>query len=817
MLFVLFAVSNAVSGNPAGPNDVPTYVPQSFDCAIRKFALKHAQDNSLGPVDIAWKDVADALQLESKCAQFEDSNNTLLVSADTASWESYNLFEGHSDDNTFYVDPTKGSDSNAGTITSPFQTITRGIKAARMLKGANKTIILRDGVYYIAKESLEGLTLTSADSNLMIKGFPGENAIVSGGVPLSSTKWSKFGERNGHTIWMSDVALDSIPGLRLDRERVVRARHPNGNPETMGLHTIPTGWVSAAESWLPGRAANGPATPPIEIFVGSINRSSSYSVYPFYTNAIGGICNGLFTPNVSFWCNPRNPRDGAHGVWNGSGGLVYNDSASLDDKPWTNETNGIVQVWHNGGHWATQMYMVDKRDIASKTITWSKGGFQDARASPEGAEWYVENIFELLDSPNEFYFSQEQKRLYLCFNGTGPPSGDFIATQLHTLLRVTGNQEEPVEHVSLVNITFRDAAQTFMEPHGVPSSGDWALQRMAGVFLEGTQGTVIAGCKFIRMDGNGVMLSGYNRNATIIGNTFQFIGDSAMAAWGTMDDTSDNGTHGYDGTKGDFPRYTLVAHNIVSELGLWEKQSSAWFQARSMQTSLVNNIFFNGPRAGINFNDGFGGGNLLQGNLLFNFCRESTDHGPFNSWDRQLYLVNQPDDNGNPSVYPQFNVITQNIMIANYQSQEAVDNDDGSGYYKTHHNVLVYGNYGQKADMGGHDNFHENNLYAYLFPVCYVDLGGGEAIPAHRNGFHNNTCIQGMDIANYAGVNCKDNASIPSFSNNKIYNPSGVTGFCGMTEAQWQAQGHDPGTTVHKGIPKDADIITMAANILSSD
>ena len=58
------------------------------------------------------------------------------------------------------------------------------------------------------------------------------------------------------------------------------------------------------------------------------------------------------------------------------------------------------------------------------------------------------------------------------------------------------------------------------------------------------------------------------------------------------------------------------------------------------------------------------------------------------------YLVNQPDDAGPPSQFPQYTTITQNMMVANYQSQEAVDNDDGSGFYHTHHNFLVYGHYG---------------------------------------------------------------------------------------------------------------------------
>jgi hypothetical protein len=42
-------------------------------------------------------------------------------------------------------------------------------------------------------------------------------------------------------------------------------------------------------------------------------------------------------------------------------------------------------------------------------------------------------------------------------------------------------------------------------------------------------------------------------------------------------------------------------------------------------------VFFNGPRAAINFNDGFGGGSEVAYNLAFNTVRETLDHGPFNS------------------------------------------------------------------------------------------------------------------------------------------------------------------------------------------
>ena len=87
------------------------------------------------------------------------------------------------------------------------------------------------------------------------------------------------------------------------------------------------------------------------------------------------------------------------------------------------------------------------------------------------------------------------------------------------------------------------------------------------------------------------MISGYNRNTTVRDSWFSFLGGSAMAGWGYTDE--DNGMGG------DQPRFTTIAGNVARELGVWELQSSMWFQAKACQTTLTNNLFFNGPRAAI--------------------------------------------------------------------------------------------------------------------------------------------------------------------------------------------------------------------------
>ena len=193
----------------------------------------------------------------------------------------------------------------------------------------------------------------------------------------------------------------------------------------------------------------------------------------------------------------------------------------------------------------------------------------------------------------------------------------------------------------------------------MPSAGDWALDRFSAVFLQGTEGVDIDGCTFERLDGNAVMISGYNRNATVQNSDFSFIGGNAIASWGFTNETAtDPGRPGVaienypeagvDGTDGEHPRYNTIISNTAREVGLYEKQSSFYVQAKTAQSIIQGNVFFNGPRAGINANDGFGGGDDISNNLVFSTCRESGDHGPFNSWDRRDL---HPYENPNPNPF----------------------------------------------------------------------------------------------------------------------------------------------------------------------
>ena len=173
-----------------------------------------------------------------------------------------------------------------------------------------------------------------------------------------------------------------------------------------------------------------------------------------------------------------------------------------------------------------------------------------------------------------------------------------------------------------------------------------------------------------------------------------------------------------------------------------------------------------------------------------------------NSWDRAPYITNIGLHAPSASVFPKFRNIHHNFMLANYNSQEAIDNDDGSSFYHTHHNFFVYGDGGLKSDFGGHDNVHESNIYAFA-GSCF---GKGTNLR-----FVNNSCVLRGDHG------YDSDCSLPAgmeVSGNSVYSPGGKMSVCGGKPLdQWVAAGHDHGTTLHS-LPTDDALVAMGKQLL---
>jgi hypothetical protein len=619
----------------------------------------------------------------------------------------------------------------------------------------------------------------------------------------------------GMNIYSADVhgQVKSVPGLQLDGVRATRARYPNlpgGIEASCGYGCM----VSSGDaSWTPPNFNKyGPVKFYTDNHTATARNNTPSNWFQHYMIGIDGLCS-VYDPPVGYWCSEHPSGGGAFAFRTPSG--VTPKAGALPNAPYKDVSQAILNVWRPA-RWANWMFEIGEYDAAKNNFTFGYGGFQGARGNDKGGDFFIENVMEELDNPGEFFHDEKTGTLYLFHNGTGAPpaSTTIVVPQTKTLLNVSGTQWDPVKDVTVTGVKFTAAAYTYMDPHGVPSAGDWALDRVGAVFTQGAEGVTLDSCTFERLDGNGVLVSGYNRNTTVKDSDFAFIGGNAVAAWGYTNETQyDRGrpgvenvgypAAGVDGTDGEHPRYTTVSGCTAREVGLYEKQSSFFMQAKTAESVITGNVFFNGPRAGINANDGFGGGDEIAHNLVFSSCRESGDHGPFNSWDRQPFLTTVRD--GTPSMYMAWRNIHHNFFIDNYSPQENVDNDDGSAYYHTHDNFLVYGGQGMKNDFGGHDNHHYNNIYAYSGKA----MGVTNTLPGHEDYFYGNKGVfTGTDVG---GVQCKAPATV--MHDNQYFTSTGKITECGKQLADWQAEsGSDQGSTVAV-TPTDDVIIGWAKEL----
>lgn len=603
--------------------------------------------------------------------------------------------------------------------------------------------------------------------------------------------------------------------LFFNGKRAVRARYPDGNPETIGLHTVPSGYVPSAERWLPPMQK----PPAKEIHISSPNRSNTD--FPTFQIGIGGPVD-VFDPPQSYW-GTKNPPGGGGATFTLPTGLQYWSDEEIAEREWAHPETGVLHTFMCQ-YWGNWIFAIESRNSSTREITFSRGGFQEARGCASGREWFVENIFEELDAPNEYFYNETEQVLYLYPNGTVPPTSG-VATNLRRLFNIRGTKDNLVYNITFVNLTLMHTEPTYLQPYEVPSGGDYTIHRGGAVYAEGIDGFTVQQCMFDSLGGNGLFMSNYMRNAVVESNVFRFIGDYAIAAIGS--------SKLMDGTGGEQPRGTKIVGNLVHDFGLFGKQTSAYMQSLSCQTEITGNVFFNGPRSGINFNDGFGGGNVIQENLGFNVVRETGDHGWFNSWDRQPYLTRVKDET-TPSLFPAMSYLTKNFIISNYHATFPIDHDDGTGYYYDSLNFLVYGGY--KSYLG-HSQTAVNNIYVYPDASHYVPTDEDDMLGsfleytycAFSEGvgwgevWADNVCITNdPDVYSFGGCQTDGNIEnlIPLTANNSFFVPGNEVAFnCGgqtISLLYFQFMGYDIGSSVN-GKLDIKSILKMGRDLLTID
>jgi hypothetical protein len=543
-------------------NGISGGLPRDIDCPVRELAYEFAvklQGSFRGAAGL--KPVHDALQLEADCGMPFDPAAVPTVAAeggasaaeDRARW----IQSAHK--TVLHVAPARSPASAAhgdGSLASPIGSVAEAVRRAGLLRpSARPVALVLGGGVHVLDATLE---LGPEHSNLTFISAPGDTkAVVTGAVPLQ-LEWKPFDvdKASGHNIYVAQVGsqVDDIPGLRVGGGRAIRARYPNSVTEDV-QDTCDQGKTSKqgcpyimafqeTQNW-----TKPIAYPPARTV--AINEPNRYDVAPefgTYSVGTGGACS-VYTPPESYWCSNHTSGGGAF-TFRTPSGLEYTEGIFPNEHKWTDPVadGAIINIWRPS-RWSNWMFKWRDWDKEARRVMFGSGGFQGARGSDNGGDFFIENVREELDFPTEFFFDKAKGELFYFHNATVgtpiPASLKFEATKLKTIIHAQGNASHPVTGLSHVGVHFTGSRIQFMDPHGVPSGGDWALQRDAALFFEGTEGTVMRDCTVERVDGNAVMLSGYNRRATIERNSFSYIGDSVIASWGHTKEV--DGVEGNDG------------------------------------------------------------------------------------------------------------------------------------------------------------------------------------------------------------------------------------------------------------------------------
>ncbi len=143
---------------------------------------------------------------------------------------------------------------------------------------------------------------------------------------------------------------------------------------------------------------------------------------------------------------------------------------------WADPTGGFIHAMHQYS-WGDFWYRITGKN-ADNTLKY-EGGWQNNRPAPmHSAYRYVENIFEELDAPGEWFLNTKTHTLYFY----PPPGLDLESARievprLRTIIDFRGTDSAPVRFVSLQGLTFQHALRTFMENKEPLLRSDWTIFR----------------------------------------------------------------------------------------------------------------------------------------------------------------------------------------------------------------------------------------------------------------------------------------------------------------------------------------------------
>ncbi len=408
---------------------------------------------------------------------------------------------------------------------------------------------------------------------------------------------------------------------------------------------------------------------------------------------------------------------------------------------WADPAGGYFHAMHPA-LWGDFTWRITGKDAAGEVTM--EGGWQNNRGGAvHRTIRFVENIFEELDAPGEWFLNTRTHRLYFY-----PPAGLDLrsatveATRLRSLVEFRGSEAHPVRFVTLRGLTFRQAARTVMDTREPLMRSDWAIYRGGAIFFEGAEDCAIEDGFLDQVGGNAIFVNHYNRRVMVRGcriaraggNGICFVGDPKATRNPLFNYSQVNQFEDLDRTPGpksnNYPADCLVDDSLIYLTGRVEKQTAGVHIQLAQSITVRHCSVYDLPRAGINIGDGSWGGHVIEFCDVFDTVKETGDHGSFNSWGRDRYWrpkISEVNDwvRAAPEL-PRLDA-TKPVILRNNRWRcdhgWDIDLDDGSSFYIITNNLCLRGGIKNRE---GYGRLVQNNIivnFGFHPHVWYANSG----------------------------------------------------------------------------------------------
>ncbi len=396
--------------------------------------------------------------------------------------------------------------------------------------------------------------------------------------------------------------------------------------------------------------------------------------------------------------------------------LPFDGVASADDIQariplWEDPSTGFIRGLH-WGLWGGNSFKIDGVSAEGELLTTWVG--DNNRGSEMHTEYQmVENIFEELDAPGEWFYNSSTGLLYYYpEEGTDLDTSTIEISRLEQIINISGG-ESIVSHLTFQGLRFEHTNRTlFTGDYELLNRSDWAVVRTGAIYIENAESITIQDSTFEDLGGNAIFLSAFNQNHVIEGNQFLSVGATCINVAGSKNSLwapnqwDDAVTEASEidlaqvGPKTDeYPKGITIENNYMYNMGRYEKQTAGVNLFICEEITIKNNTIHRCPRAGINICDGSWGGHIIEYNDLFDCVRETHDHGPINAWGRdRFWTVDGPGNTGeNGSAKRPYALLdaykTTHIRNNRVHYDEphsfGIDLDDGCSNYWVYNNLCL--------------------------------------------------------------------------------------------------------------------------------